>query len=59
MCFANNLQKNIKFDNRKIFKNCDMLRLFLEIKILTKQNFNENQIRQRTFYIYFRYMHRK
>lgn len=51
MSFPNNLQKNTKFDNRKIFKNCDMLILFLEIKILTKQNFNENQIRQLTFYI--------
>lgn len=51
MSLANNLKKK----KIPIFKNFDMLRLFIEIKILMKQNFNENQIRQRYFpiYIYF------
>lgn len=44
---------SVQLKKKKIFKNFEMLRLFIEIKILTKQNFNENQIRQRTFlYIY-------
>lgn len=50
---------SVQLKKKKIFKNFEMLRLFIEIKILTKQNFNENQIRQRTFLYIFFDIHRK
>lgn len=50
---------SVQLKKKKIFKNFEMLRLFIEIKILAKQNFNENQIRQRTFLYIFFDIHRK